>query len=103
MALSSRLGATEEPHWGLAPGPASRVDAQQKSENRRSSRVTIGPGRTKEMLDHWAGPRHVTVEESSGFVSGNVATGKNWSKENKADGAAARKPEKTRKMVFHCV
>lgn len=70
MALSSRLGATEEmrAHWGSAPGIASRVDAQQKSENRRSSCGTIGPGRTKEMLDHWAGPRHVAVDEKKALL-----------------------------------
>lgn len=36
MALSHRLRATEEmrAQWGSAPGTASRVDAQQKSENK---------------------------------------------------------------------
>lgn len=51
------------------------------------------------MLGHWAGSRHMTEEESSGLVSGNATRGKNWSKENKADGAAGGKPEQTRRTL----
>lgn len=74
MALSSRLGASKEMrvYWDSASNTTTRDGYPTNSENIGFSQGTTGPGRIKEILDHWAVPRHMVEEQSRSLVSGTM-------------------------------